>query len=122
MRTKNLNSLLVEILFAMLFFAISATVILQIFVSARTVSDQASTVNEILVAAQNLADEVYASDELSPSEIILENGVVLAVEYTLEETAGGVLRHASVKAADPQGELLFELPCTRYLPGKEVAE
>lgn len=119
MKTRTLNALLVEILMAMLFFALAATVILQVFVSARTESDRAAEFSGVLFAAQNLADEAYLADD--PGALTAQaGGCTLTVETAEEQTGAGILRRAKVVAVNASGETVLELPCTRYLPGGEV--
>lgn len=128
---NQLRSLLVEILIAVLFFALSATVLLEVFVGARGKSDRAAVTNEALFAAQNLADTLYCAED---AEALLaregfteredgwmrESGAyALTVTLDEEHFAGGALRRASVRAWYG-GETILTLPCARYQP-EEVA-
>lgn len=131
-RNNHLSTLLVEIMVAVLFFALSATVLLDMFVAARNQSMRAGICNEALAAAQNLADRLYAAadaDALLQSEGFAPEGGAWTLDcgrysftVTLEEepTAAGTLRNATV-AAQSGGKLLLTLPCARYVPG-EVAQ
>lgn len=119
MKTKNLNSLLVEILMAMLFFALSAAVILQTFVTARSQSDRAILLSEALLAAQNLADEAILADDISDCTIAMD-GFTLTLTTSEEAADAGILRRAEISAQDENGETLLTLPAVRYLSDGEV--
>lgn len=125
------RALLVEILIAVLFFALSAPVLLEVFVGARNQSVRAEVTNQALLAAQNLADRLYVAE--TAEDILRQAGFTEAGEdwtleadgcaltVTLEEKRfpGGLLRSAGI-TAQYGGETLFTLPCARYLP-EEVA-
>ena len=121
MKAKTINSLLLEIMLAIFFFALSATVILQIFVAARSQSARAALLNDALLRAQNMADEAYLADELKDMEIDCGE-YTLRLSVTSEQTEGGTLRRAVVTATDDNGKLLVTLPADRYLPGEEVSK
>lgn len=124
---SQLNTLLVEILIAVLFFALAATVVLDAFVIARSQSREASAFNVALAQAQDVADILYVSED---AEGVLA-GVGFAQEgdawtresedFTLtvtlaeEAMAAGTMRLFDVQAVR-SGDTLFELPCSRYLP------
>ena len=57
------NTLLMEILIVVLFFALCSTVILNVFVGAHNQSERAGAQADALIAAQSLADRLYAADE-----------------------------------------------------------
>ena len=60
---NQLNTLLMEILIVVLFFALCSTVILDVFVGAHNQSARAGAQADALTAAQSLADRLYAADE-----------------------------------------------------------
>ena len=120
MKTKTQNSLLVEILIAMLFFALSASVILQIYVTARNQSEEAALMSRMLLAAQNLADKTYLADRVEEQTVVCE-GFMLVVNMAEEQTEAGVIRRATVTALNDKDEAVLTLPCTRYLPDEEGA-
>ena len=124
---SQLNTLLVEILIAVLFFALSATVVLDAFVIARSQSREAYVYNIALAQAQDVADSLYVGED---AEDVLagagfardgENWSRENEEFTLsvtlseEATAAGVMRVAQVRA-ERGGKAIFALPCSRYLP------
>lgn len=130
MKVNHLNALLVEIIMAVLFFALAATVILQGFTAAHDLDNRAEVQTAALNQAQNLAERLYASQDmekmLAAEQFIAENGVwrltsedfTLCVQLESEPAPAGVLQTASVTAICAD-QILVQLPCVRYDP--EVA-
>ena len=125
-RSNQLNTLLMEIMIAVLFFALCSTVIMDVFVGAHNQSVRAG------VQAQNLSDGLYAAEQRE--ELLLENGFkageagvftrecdgyTLSVALGEERTAAGRIETAEITALDQGGEL-FSLPDARYV-SEEVA-
>ncbi len=131
-KNNQSRALLVEILIAVLFFALSATTLLEVFVGARNQSLRAEIANEALFAAQNLSDRLYCAEDAE--SLLTQAGFsreqdgwmlncgayALRVTWAEENYEGGTLRSAKV-CAQAGDETLLTLPCTRYLP-KEVAQ
>ena len=57
------NVLLVEILIAVLFFMLSATVLVQVFGTSRNMTVRAGIETQALAEAQNVAEALYAADD-----------------------------------------------------------
>ena len=57
------NALLVELLIVVMFFMLSATMLLQVFAKARSQSDRAGIITHALLDAQNVAERLSASQE-----------------------------------------------------------
>ena len=57
------NSFLLEMILMILFFSVSAAVILQLFASSHNIQKQSSSKNEALLYAQTLAEEFKASEQ-----------------------------------------------------------
>ena len=128
---KRQNSLLVEIIIAVLFFALSATVILDVFATAYRQSAYADACNAAAAEAQNLSERVYICDD--PEALLREegfveesgawqrngDGYVLDVRLGGRFTEAGELRTVEIRALQGERELI-SLPCVRYIPG-EVA-
>lgn len=136
MRKRNgSNVLLVEILLAVLFFMLSATVLVQVFAGSRSLTLRSGVETRALAEAQNVADALYASKDpdalLEGLDFISSHGAwsrdygafSLYVTLETEETDAGELRVGSVSgfytrrdpgAARQEDEQLFTLPCTRY--------
>lgn len=131
-RSRNLNALLVEIMIAVFFFALSATVILETFVAARQHSANSGTDTAAVVHMQDISERLYAADD--PAALLAEAGFTpeqadawtldcgaysLEVRTAGEKTDAGALFTADISAL--RGEtVIARLPCARYLPG-EVA-
>lgn len=126
-RSNQLNTLLMEIMIAVLFFALCSTVILDVFVGAHNQSVRAGVQAQALTAAQNLSDGLYAAEQRE--ELLLENGFkageagvftrecdgyTLSVALGEERTAAGRIETAEITALDQGGEL-FSLPDARYV-------
>ena len=104
------NVLLVEILIAVLFFILSATVILQVFAAARNMAARSGVETRALAEAQNVADALYAAPDageaLREMEFIQSHGAwskecdgfSLYVEESTDVGDAGALWHAEVRA------------------------
>lgn len=133
------NVLLVEILIAVLFFMLSATVLVRVFAAARNMTVRAAVETQALAEAQNVADTLYAADDadaaLEQLEFKLYHGAwtrsygdyTLYVESNSVSAENGTMWRGSVRAfyhnrnieqVRPEDEELFALPCARY---REVA-
>ena len=133
------NVLLVEILIAVLFFMLSAMVLVQVFATARNMTRRAGVENRALAEAQNVAEALCAAEDveavMNGMEFRLYHGAwsrsygefSLYVESRDTAADAGVLWTGSVRAfyrnrdvnqARQEDEELFALPCARY---REVA-
>ena len=119
------NALLVELLIVVLFFMLASTVLLQVFATARNMSEKSAWITQALTDAQNVAERLYAADapeaelthmgfDLRGDTWVLE-GESYATEVALstEETAAGLLRRQEVRVVR-EGEQLLSLPVARY--------
>ena len=125
------NTLLLELLIVVLFFMVALTTIVEVFSNARIQSRRASARTEAITMVQNLADEVYLSEEpeqvLTAYGLIPENdywiyegnGYTLTAEREDEQNEAGILRKMTFSVTS-LGEELFSVPCDRYIP--EVAQ
>ncbi len=125
------NALLVELLLVIFFFMLAATVLVELFAGAKHKTIQAKATNNAIMEAENIADELYGSDDpdatLSALGFTSDGGVwkLEKDEYTLtvtqseEALEAGTLRLFSITGTG-DGKDLFTLPSTRYLP-KEVS-
>ena len=129
---NQLNTLLMEILIVVLFFALCSTVILDVFVGAHNQSERAGAQADALTAAQSLADRLYAAQERQ--DVLRRSGFTedengawhmacgsydLLVTLGQEDCPAGTLETAEVTALK-DGETLFALPAARYA-AREVA-
>ena len=136
MRNKNRsNVLLVEILIAVLFFMLSATVLVKVFATARNMTVRAGVESVAVADAQNVAETLYAAEDidatLSEMGFFSSHGAwtLDRGDYTLyvagqsAPTEAGELWSGTVSAfyklrnpdaARAEDEELFSLTCTRY--------
>lgn len=129
---KRQNALLVEIIIAVLFFGLTATVILDVFATAYLQSTYAEACNEAMMDGQNIAALIYVSDDagalLADEGFTAEgdvwqregDGYVLQVELGATQGAAGELHTAQITAIRDEKAIL-EIPCAHYIPG-EVAQ
>ena len=125
----RVNSLLVELLIVVLFFMLAATTLMEIFGAAKQNSTRAGVNSAALLQAQNMAERLYAADDMEAELTAL--GFVrgrggwrlpcgeydMIATYHNEPASAGVLREAELSAVY-QGEVLFSLPATRYFSGE----
>lgn len=128
-KANRANALLVEIMIAVLFFALAATVILDCFATAHGQSMRVGRLDEALRAGQDLAEQIYAGED--PQALLMEAGYALTdglwrspngewgLEVDIREEAVdcGVYRAAEVRVL-LGGEIAAALPCSRYVPGE----
>ena len=126
---KNQRALLMEIMLAVLFFALCASVLLQTFAAGREYSRRAGMEGEALVQAQSLASELYLREDadaaLQESGFIEQDGVwtwqgedySLQVSGQEEEMPSGTLRTLLVRVLLEE-TVVAELPVARYAPGE----
>ena len=129
------NVLLVEILIAVLFFMLSATVLVRVFATAHNMTVRAGVENQALAEAQNVAEALYAAEDpeaaLEAMRFKLYHGAwsrmdgdyTLYVEGGEKPTDAGVswvgtvrafYRNRNVNQARQEDEELFSLTCARY--------
>ena len=136
MRNRNRsNVLLVEILIAVLFFMLSATVLVKVFVTARNMTVRSGVESLAVADAQNVAETLYAAEDIDGKleELgfysyhgawTLDRGdYTLYVEGKAEPAEAGELWSGTVSAfykvrnpdaARAEDEQLVSLTCTRY--------
>ena len=125
------NALLVELLLVIFFFMIAATILVELFAGAKHKTLQARAMNTAIMEAENIADDLYGTDDpdatLKDLGFTEQDGVwtLETKEYTLtvtredEEAEAGTFRSFTISGTG-DGLDLFSLPSTRYLP-KEVS-
>ncbi len=126
MRAHNRsNALLVELLIVVMFFMLSAAVLMQVFAKARSQSMAAGQISSAIQQAQNTAEVLWAAAE--PREELTamgfaeqdgawtleKDGYTLTVTGQEEQTSSGVLTRHQVTAAR-EDEVLISLPVARY--------
>ena len=125
------NALLIELLLVIFIFMIAAAILVQIFADAKLKSRTAAATNASMLEAQNIAEELYATD--NPDTVLADygftaenggwvlqkDGYLLKVELREEESESGTLRTYDISGIEGDKTLLT-LPSTRYIP-KEVS-
>ncbi len=129
------NVLLLEILIAVLFFMLSATVLVKVFVTARNMTVRSGVQSAAIAEAQNVAETLYAADDIE--QTLADQGFSsyhgawskdcgdysLYVDGSSVPAGPGELWTGSVSAfyklrnpdaARAEDEQLFSLTCTRY--------
>ena len=136
MRNKNRsNVLLLEILIAVLFFMLSATVLMRVFATARNMTVRSGVETAAISEAQNVAEALYAADDVERAlaDMGFSSGhgawsqdrgdYTLYVEGAAVPAGAGALWTGTVSAfyklRDPDDARaedvpLFSLTCTRY--------
>ena len=123
------NALLVELLLVIFFFMLCAAVLAQIYADGKLKSRTAEATNAVMLEAQNLSEELYASDD--PDAVLTaygftegEDGYILEHErYYLrvtkdnQETGAGVLRTYQIAGIEGD-KVLMTIPSTKYIPGE----
>lgn len=125
--SRSQRALLVEIMIAVLFFALCATVLVQTFAAARALSHRAGAEGAALIEAQDLAEQLRAADD---AEALLsslgfaraedawrraEGDCTMEVVPRAEAFAAGRLFAATVRVTRAE-ETVVELPVARYIP------
>lgn len=126
------NLLLTELVIVILFFALSATVIVRLFMAAYAVSSRSEYTSTAVMETGNWAERLYAADDME--KLLLDEGFVfednsycfetesgleLSIELASTDNAGGETRSASISASK-NGEVYSQIECRRYVP--EVTE
>lgn len=126
---KNQRALLMEILIAALFFSLSASVLLQVFTTAREYSRRAGLQSEALLQAQSLVGRLYAQEDEAAALKALgyeendgvwtwqEEDYCLTVSLDREEMPSGMLHTLLVRVLSSD-KVIAELPAARYVPGE----
>ncbi len=119
------NALLVELLIVVMFFMLSATVLLQVFSTARSQSARAGMLIEALNETQNVADRLYGAQDAEAALAEMgfsqqnngwsldKNGYTITVTASETSAPNGVMNHFEVRALQ-NDEALLTLPVARY--------
>lgn len=134
MRNKG-TTLLVEIILAILFFSLSAVIMVQLFAAGHQQAAQSRAASQALSLAQDWAERAAASDMLPPAYLLsagfqetgshmlslsASGGMEITYEYALERSPAGTLCTGGLSVCG-EGGPLAALPLSRYLPGEEAA-
>ncbi|MBQ3373659.1 MAG: hypothetical protein IJG40_11060 [Oscillospiraceae bacterium] len=129
-RNHQGNALLVELLIVVLFFMLASTVLLQLFASARSQGDKAEALTKAMGQAQNIADTLYAAEDMeaaleelgfSPEGerwVLPEGKCTASVVLACEETGAGAFTRYTVSILEGE-EVLITLPGARFEEASE---
>ena len=119
------NALLVELLIVVMFFMLSATVLLQVFSTTRSQSNRAGMLIEALNESQNVADRLYGAQDAEAALLEMgfisqsgewrleKNGYTITVTASEKSAPNGVMNRFEVRAVQ-NDEALLTLPVARY--------
>jgi type II secretory pathway pseudopilin PulG len=124
----RINTFLVEIVVVILFFALSATVTLQLFVAAHNRQRESSEISAAMLQAQSLVEQFRAGETMDATLYFDEdwNPVMGSGKYEValrvnpEERAAGQMLVANVRvvrsAADGTEKEIYGLTAKKYVP------
>lgn len=127
MRYKS-NLVLLELLIALTFFAVSAMIASGVLARAHQIGLDSRRTTEALFIAQDWAERIAASDD--PSSLITSAGAPAEGGYAIEQDGYTVLAAITSEATDAgtlydirltvsaKGKALITLPASRYVPGE----
>ena len=130
------NVFLIEIIICLLFFIISAAVIMKAFAVADNKSDSSSEIENVIVCSESIAEaysvngdfgkasKLVFGKECSEREIALdknctlsENGYIkLAVSEEESQTSAGILKKLKL-IFSKEGDVIYNLDCATYIGG-----
>lgn len=129
MSNHKSNTLLVELIIVILFFALSQAIVLQVFAKAQQLNRDTEALNRALMQAQDAAEMLAASDSaesalLSLGFTLSENGLYtvqgkgysITAQVSAQAQGAGTLTSVEL-AAYRDGAELFRLPAARYRGG-----
>ena len=99
----------IEMLLVLLFFSLSAVILLQVFLTARQKSDEAALRGTALMVAQSLLEESLADGQPRTRQFE-ESGETCTAEVTVTprtENAAGMLLDIVVTVTDAQGNVVI---------------
>ncbi len=120
------KAFLVEALVLLVFLVASLSILVALFVQARTEADEGERLSQAVQLAQNAAEE-FAADPVGSQGLAIEDGGLVATVQVGEEAhESGSLLNATVTVVDEEGggsieagEEIYRLDTARYVPGFE---
>jgi len=101
---------LIEILLALLIFAMASAICLQVFVTAHQIAADSNTLNRAVVAAQNGAECFKATGgDIKKAEELLTGYEGYMIEIKELSNSGGLIT-AEVNVRDELGNIIFYVP------------
>lgn len=131
-KTSKPNSMLIELVIVLLFFSLSAAVILQLFFAAHNASVRASVDSSALMMAEDVAERFSVSDLTADAFLAADGWTMQDDHFTRDVTeqkrtlrftantasepaAAGTLETMSLTVTDGDTEIVT-LPIVRYTP------
>lgn len=120
------KAFLVEALVLLVFLVASLSILVALFVQARTEADEGERLSQAVQLAQNAAEE-FAADPVGSQGLAIEDGGLVATVQVGEEAhESGSLLNATVTVVDEEGggsieagEEIYRLDTARYVLGFE---
>jgi len=127
-KNRSQNILLVEIMIAVLFFALCSTVILEVFVTAREYSERSMIKGDAMIVMQDVGEQLYAAENCEEDlnaagfecmeDVWHKEYARYRLELRVDETAteAGMLREWQISALQDE-DVIAKIPGARYIPG-----
>lgn len=123
---KHSNPLLVELMIVILFFTLAASVLMEIFTTADSITRRTAAETTALREGQNLAEQLYAAPDADA--LLLNDGftksegnwtkeiddIHISVISLTQQTEVGRLKSYSVVTSEGEN-IILSIPVTRYL-------
>ncbi len=129
MSNSKSNTLLVELIIVILFFALSQAIVLQVFAKAQQINRDTEALNRALVTAQDAAETLAVCDSAESALLALGfapgegglysaqgEGYTITAEISTQLLSTGTLTSVEL-AAYRDGAELFRLPAAHYRGG-----
>lgn len=128
MKNYKGNSLLIELIIVLLFFALSQTVVVSMFAASNEKAEKSNILSSALIFSESIAERLCIEE--NPDTVLLENGFAggdgmytytdphgFDVQITLrrENKVAGEMMYIDVTALH-EGNNLFTLPVQNYMP------
>jgi len=128
-RSKGMNALLVEIMLAVLFFALCSAAIMEIFAYTKNVSVDSNIKSRAMIYIQDITEKMYTTKDmcviLKCNGFVFENGewnlkrdgYDVSVQLSEEKAYCGTIVRAVITANGENGTIA-QVPCVRYFSGE----
>lgn len=120
------KAFLVEALVLLVFLVASLSILVSLFVQARTKADEGERLSQAVQLAQNAAEEFAADPAGAQGLALQDDGLVATVQVGEDLHESGLLLNATVTVVDEEGggsiaagEEIYRLDTARYVPGFE---
>lgn len=120
------KAFLVEALVLLVFLVASLSILVSLFVQARTEADEGERLSQAVQLAQNAAEEFAADPAGAQGLALQDDGLVATVQVGEDPHESGLLLNATVTVVDEEGggsiaagEEIYRLDTARYVPGFE---